>query len=804
MKVAETYFGIKKWQPADFQEQNWQAILKGQSGLLNAPTGCGKTFAIWFGILQVWANASKNFTVPIKGLRCLWITPLKSLSKEIVNAANEVSEVLGLPIKTVLRTGDTSTAERSKQLTQVQTAMVTTPESVHIILSGSNSNTLLNNLDFIVVDEWHELLGTKRGVLIELALSRLKKINPKLQIWGISATIGNLEEAMQILLGVNNKGILIQSKIHKQILLQTVYPDSIDMLPWSGHIGLQMTQKVKEIIENSNTTLVFTNTRAQAEIWYKAISEISPELAGLVALHHGSLSMEIRNWVEENLHLGKLKAVVCTSSLDLGVDFEPVDTVVQIGSPKGVARFMQRAGRSGHQPGAISKIYLVPTHSLEIIEGAALRHAVEENHLETRVAYIRSFDVLCQYLVTLAVGIGFFENEIFEEVKNTNCFRTINEEEWQWCLTYITKGGDSLEMYPEFKKVQVLSDGCYRVVHKGIAMRHRLGIGAIVSGALLQIKLINGKLLGSVEEYFISNLQRGDKFWFAGRCLEYIQIKDLHVQVRQAKSTSGNIPSYMGGRMPLSSQLSAQIRYLLDEEVLNKVNDKELELLKPLLSLQKKLSALPKQGELLIEKFWLQNNCHVFIYPFEGRNTHEGMGAMLIARLGKIKKLSASMAMNDYGFHWQSDEDIPIEEAISKGLFSLQNLQEDTMQTLNAMELSKRRFRDIAVIGGLLFNGYPGASQKTRHLQASAQLFWQVFSEYEPNNLLLQQAYDEVLFHQMEFDRLYTALQRILQSKIVLTYPEKPTPLCFPILVDILREKFTNEDLETRVKKMLG
>jgi ATP-dependent helicase Lhr and Lhr-like helicase len=803
--IAQKYFTLKQWAAAPFQKEAWSNILSGQDGLLNAPTGCGKTFAIWFGLLQKWANETDDFSKPLEGLRCLWITPLKSLSKEIDKATNEVSEALNLPVNIVLRTGDTKTSERVKQIKKPPTAMVTTPESVHILLSTLGYEDLFKNLDFIVVDEWHELLGTKRGVLTELLINRLKHLQPRLQVWGISATIGNLLEAQSILLGQDSqRSVLVQAHIEKKIEVITLLPPTIEKLPWAGHMGTSMVAPVVDIIIQSNIVLIFTNTRAQAEIWYRTLMTEAPELAGLVALHHGSLSSEIRNWVEQALHNGTLKAVVCTSSLDLGVDFQPVDTVIQIGSPKGVARFIQRAGRSGHQPGGVSKIYFVPTHSLEIIEGAALRDAIACKHLETRLPYIRSWDVLCQYLVTLATGAGFYANQIYSEIKKTHCYNSITVEEWQWCLLYITKGGASLEAYADFEKVTLLSDGLYKVLNKSIAMRHRLSIGAIVSDAMLQVKLINDKMVGTVEEYFVSNLKKGDSFWFSGRCLEFIQIKDLSVQVKPSKNKTGNVPSYMGGRMAWSSELSVQIRNLLAPTLRKQILDREYKALAPLLDLQQQRSALPNSNQLLIEQMELKGMHHVFIYPFEGRSTHEGMSALIAARIGKFVNISLSIAMNDFGFHLQSEDPIPIQQALDNNLFGLENLQQDAMHTLNAVELSKRRFRDIAVIGGLMFSGYPGAPQKTRHLQANAQLYWEVFNQYEPDNLLLQQAYDEVLTYQLEFDRLRQSFKQILDNEIIITHPTAPTPFCFPLLVDSIREKFTNEDLAMRIQKMIA
>ena len=458
--------------------------MNGYSGLLNAPTGFGKTYALWFGVLESYFAQKKRE----KGLHCLWITPLRALSKEIYSATTRVSDELGLDYNIALRTGDTPTSERARQRKNVPHAMITTPESMHLMIAQKGHADFFKNLDFVIVDEWHELLGTKRAVLTELAISRLRTLNPKLKVWGISATIGNLDEAKEVLLGTGEvKSKLIRARLEKKIEVKTLLPETIEKYPWAGHLGIQLLGKVLEVIHQSTSTLIFTNTRSQCEIWYQRILAAEPDMAGIMALHHGSLSEELRLWVEEALHEGRLKVVVCTSSLDLGVDFRPVDTVVQVGSAKGIARFMQRAGRSGHQPGATSRIFFVPTHSLEIIEGAALRHAVENQSLEQRIPYVRSFDVLVQYLVTLAVSDGFSSEEIFEEVTKTYSFTSISREEFDWCLSFITVGGGTLDAYEEYHKV-VIEEGVYKVTSRAIAMRHRLSIGAIVSEVMMTVK----------------------------------------------------------------------------------------------------------------------------------------------------------------------------------------------------------------------------------------------------------------------------------------------------------------------------
>ena len=681
-------------------------------------------------------------------------------------------------------------------------ALITTPESVHLLLAQKDYHATFSNLEFVVIDEWHELMGTKRGVQIELALSRLKAINPSLKIWGISATIGNLQEASDVLLSsYPGKKVMIRTELQKRIEIETIMPDVLEKYPWGGHLGIKMIDKVLPIIHASNSTLLFTNTRSQCEIWYQRLLERDPSLAGIIALHHGSLSEELRQWVENALHDGILKVVVCTSSLDLGVDFRPVDTVIQVGSPKGVARFMQRAGRSGHQPGATSKIYFLPTHSLEIIEGSALRYAIAHNEIEQRIPYIRSFDVLIQYMVTLAVSDGFRADELYSEVVQTHCFASVSRQEFNDCLDFITQGGKLLDAYDEFHKV-VIEDGIYKVTSKRIAMRHRLSIGTIVSDSMMQVKFLGGARIGAIEEWFISRLKPGDPFWFAGKNLELVRIKEMNAYVRKSNSNKGSFPSWQGGRMPLSSQLTRTIRQKIDDHDGSGPKDIEVLELSSLFEEQKKRSHLPHTNELLIEKIKSREGYHVFIYPFEGRNVHEGMAMLFSYRIAQIKPMTFSISMNDYGFELLSDTEIPIEEALGNALFDTSSISNDIYHSINIAEMAKRKFRDIASISGLVFTGYPGKQVKTRHTQASSQLFFSVFSDYEQNNLLLQEAYDEVMTFQMEEARMVEALHRMESQEVVIKEMVQFSPFCFPILTERFKEKFSNEKLEDRIKKM--
>ena len=797
VSTLKQWFKHKGWKVFAFQQACWEAYLAGKSGLLNAPTGSGKTFALALPILLSGVKTKSP-----KGVKAIWISPIKALSKDLVSAIEEPLTYLNTGWKIATRTGDTETKERQAQKKSPPDFLITTPESLHLMLAQKDASDFFKQLEVVVVDEWHELLGNKRGVQMELALSRLRGINPKLKTWGISATIGNLEEAKQVLLGSTaDEGVLIKAAINKQIEVVSILPDEVEKYPWGGHLGIKLIHKIIPLIEQATTSLVFTNTRSQTEIWYQQLLHYAPQLAGAIAMHHGSLSGETRSWVEDALHRGSLKAVVCTSSLDLGVDFRPVDQVIQIGGPKGVARFLQRAGRSGHQPNAISRIYFLPTHALELMEASALRQAIQAELIESKPPVIRAFDVLCQYLVTLAIGEGFDAEKIGNEVLQTHCFNSMSVDEWNWVLQFIKAGGDSLQAYDEFKKVEVVNN-LHVVTNRKIAMMHRLSIGTIVSDQIMQVKYLSGGNLGTIEEYFISRLNIGDVFWFAGRSLELVQLKDMTALVRKSTAKKALIPSWAGGRMPLSSRLSEQLRLGLTNYIEHGALDVEFQAIEEILEQQKASSILPDAHTLLIEKLTSKDGYHVFIYPFEGRFVHEGLASLVGYRISKIVPISFSIAFNDYGFELLSDQPIPIEEALGDDLFTDDDLFADMLHGINAMEMAKRKFRDIAHIAGLVFGGYPGKAVKSRHLQASSAMFFKVFVDNEPDNLLLKQAYEEVMFDQLEEVRLRNALQRISNQRIEVVELQQASPFGFPILVERLREKMTTEQLEERIKKM--
>jgi ATP-dependent Lhr-like helicase len=626
-------------------------------------------------------------------------------------------------------------------------------------------------------------------------------------VWGLSATLGNQSHALDVLLHPGS-GRLVQGRVDKDLRVDTLLPPSIERFSWAGHLGLRMLPQVVEEIDSAATTLVFTNTRSQSEIWYQALLDARPDWAGLIALHHGSLAREVRDWVEQGLKAGALKAVVCTSSLDLGVDFLPVERVLQIGSPKGVARLMQRAGRSGHAPGRTSRVTLVPTHSLEVVEAAAAQVAIAERRIEARSAPHRPLDVLVQHLVSMALGGGFRPDALLAEVRQAWSYRSLTDDHWQWALAFVRHGGHSLTAYPDYQRFEPDETGLWRVPSRRVALRHRMSIGTIVSDASLTVKFWakggSGRSLGTIEEGFIARLRPGDNFLFGGRLLELVRVENMTAYVSRATGRKAAVPRWNGGRMPLSSELADAVVEQLGAASRGRFDNAEMRLVEPLLRVQMDWSALPTQATLLAEVMKSREGWHLFLYPFAGRHVHLGLASLLAWRMGQHQPLTFSIAVNDYGFELLSATEVDWLQWLTPELFSQDNLLDDVLASLNASELARRRFREIARIAGLVFSGYPGAQKSARQLQASSGLFFDVFRQYDPANLLLTQAEEEVLRQELEVERLEQTMSRLQQRQLDIHQVKRTTPLAFPLMVERFRESMSSEKLADRIRRMVA
>ena len=866
-------------------------MAEGRSGLLHATTGAGKTYAVWLGALMAFmavaqisraGNAVKNAAGSAPSARrqplaepltVVWITPMRALAADTLRALQQPLEALqaaqpdgaaSLASWTAgARSGDTPAAERTMQNKRLPTVLVTTPESLSVMLSRADARDVLGSVRMVVVDEWHELLGNKRGVQVQLALARLKlwaaapaprpsrsrsaglKGTPPeartlsdaqpnetssatksgLQIWGMSATLGNLQEAMQTLLG-DEDGVLVQGQVPKKLIIDSLLPRRAERFPWGGHLGLSMLPQVIEEIAASGPTLVFTNTRSQAEIWYQAMLEAKPEWAGLIALHHGSLDRGVREWVELALKTGALKAVVCTSSLDLGVDFLPVERVLQIGSPKGVARLLQRAGRSGHAPGRPSRITLVPTQSIEMVEGAAARAAIAAGQIEVRASPEQPLDVLVQHLVTVALGGGFLPDDLYREVCSTAAYQHLSPATWDWCLQFVQQGGPSLAAYPDYRRAVPDEAGVWRVPDTRLARRHRMNIGTIVSDASMSVQYVGGAKIGSVEESFAARLKPGDCFLFGGRLLALVRIHEMTAWVKRATGKRAAVPRWSGGRLPLSTTLADAVVQQLALASEGRYDSPELQCVRPLLEIQQRWSALPTPGTLLAEVLKTREGSHLFVYPFAGRHVHLGLANLLAWRAAQHASRTFSIAVNDYGFELLSADEVdwptllpqvltaghgalsqdpmkPGKDAVHDEESERAALLQEVLASLNATELARRRFREIARVSGLIFQGYPGENRSNKQLQASSSLFYEVFRKYDPANRLLLQSEQELLAQELEVKRLTASLKRMNTQTLVLKMLARPTPFSFPLMVERFREQLSNESVAVRIARMV-
>lgn len=786
------FFKKRNWKPFPFQEKTWKSILKGESGLLHVPTGSGKTYA---AVMPLFARflAQKK-----RGLKALYITPLRALARDLELALKEPIAQEDWPIKVESRTGDTKLSAKKKQLKTPADLLLITPESLAILISQPDANDILSGLETVIVDEWHELLSSKRGSLLELSLSYLRTLNPEIQTWALSASIGNLTEAAQAIVSQSQKPVIISGGDERKMDVDCLLPDKLDRFPWAGHLGFSLRHQLLRELEPETSTLIFTNTRSQAERWYQKLLEMKPEMHDDIAIHHSSLAREDREAVEEGVKNGDLKWVVCTSSLDLGVDFQPVERVVQIGSPKMVARMLQRAGRSAHRPGGKSRLLFVPTNAWEILELEALKKALNKGEIEARKPLKKPIDVLLQHMTTLACGPGLKMDELREALKETFSFKEVTNTELNWCLRFLTEGGETLQRYPQFHKLVYQPDtGRYQIEDRKQILFHRMNIGTIVSRESVMISYTNRTKIGSVDESFIAKLKKGDVFQFAGKKLEFVLLKDMTAYVTSSKRPTNVVPSWGGNKFPISDTLSRSFR-----EVLNDPQLTIRPLLKPLLQTQKSISLLPTPSDLLFELWSSNEGEHLFVYPFEGRLVHEGLGQLWALRFAKRKPSTFSFSVNDYGFEILAPTDYPFQKLFDDDFFSQDNLQQEISQSMQISEMSQRQFREIAQIAGLVFTGYPGSPKSGRQMQVSSSLLYEVFKKYEPNNLLIQQSYQEVLNSSLEFSRMQDSLQRMSGLKPYWARLPSPSPLAFPILIERVASHLSNESIEAKVERL--
>ncbi|EKQ70690.1 Lhr-like helicase [Leptolyngbyaceae cyanobacterium JSC-12] len=795
LQPIQAWFERQGWQPLPFQQEAWEAFWAGNSGMIQVPTGSGKTYAAVMGAI------AEMLETPTTGLQLLYLTPLRALSRDIEQSIRRPILEMSWNLRVESRTGDTSSFRKTRQLKNMPEILVTTPESLALMLSYKEADQLFKSLRLVVLDEWHELMSSKRGTQTELCLTFLRSVCPAVRTWAISATLGNVEEAAQTAVGLNAKPVIVQTHLKRDTVIKSILPESVDTFPWAGHLGLHLFEELVSALDIRKSTLIFTNTRFQSERWYQAISFAMPDHADKIALHHSSIDFSERAAIEAGLKEGRIKWVVCTSSLDLGVDFQPVEQVVQIGSAKNIARLLQRAGRSQHVPQGTSEIFFLPTNALELLEISAFRHGLEQGAIESRRPLNKPYDVLIQHLVTLACGDGFQPESTLNAIRQTVSYANLTDSEFHWILEFIEHGGKCLGAYPRYKKV-VQENGVYRVADAQIARMHRMGIGTITSNQLVQIRYMTQGTIGTVEEGFVSKLQPGDVFFFAGKQLEFFMMKDMVVYVKAAKKKTTITPTWAGGNLAISDTLSTHLRQEIERVKEYPRQNEECDRLLPILQAQSRISHLPACNEFLIECCKTREGQHLYVFPFEGRFVHEGLGFLWGYRFAKQKQTTFTISVNDYGFEILAPKDYPFRELFSEDFFSLDSLNDDIKSGLNISELTSRKFRGIAQIAGLVFKGYPSAKKTSSQLQISSSLIYEVFTKYEPDNLLLKQAEMEVLNEQLEVHRLEKTLDRLRQLTLVWKETKRPSPFAFPLLVERLNSRMSNESLLERIERM--
>lgn len=759
--------------------------------MLTVPTGAGKTYAATLAAL-------------CRRERILYLSPLRAMARDLQKAlqAPNIELNLGLSIET--RTGDTASSVRVRQRERLPDVLITTPESLCLLLTDPRAPEKFATLSLVVVDEWHELIDNKRGSQVELALARLRRFSPQLRTWALSATIANAEIAAVAAVGVGNPYALVRAEIARPIRIETVLPPDARSLPYSGHFGTMMAPALIERLDLAHPTLVFCNTRAQAEVWYQVIVSARPDWFEWMGLHHGSIDAGERTRVEDGLKSGEIKLVVCTASLDLGVDLSPVERVVQVGSPKGIARLIQRAGRSAHRPGATAEVWCVPTHALQLVEIAAVRDAIERGEVEARIPLRKPIDVLSQHLVTCALGGGFRADEMFEEVRGSAAYVDLARLEFDMALALVRDGGATLTAYPEFRKVVQSESGDHTVPDLEVGRRHRSSVGTIVGDTSLTVQVPGRESLGQIDEGFVAALAPGQTFVFAGQVLEFVTIRGNTVLAKPAKKRSTFTPHWPGNKLPITGSLGAAIRRTLDGVLNGEGTGPELNAAAEMLARQAALSEVPAASTLLVELLTTAEGEHAFFFPFEGRRIHEGLGALLALRMGRVVPSTFTISVDDHGFELLSPEPLPWSEMLTPNLFSDADLSSDIVASVQISELMRRRFRDVARVAGFIHPGAVWDRRTSRQIQASASLLYDVFTRYDPTNVLLSQARHEVIEQHFERERLAQVLARIRGSELHLRTVAEATPLALPILESRLSKNVAStETIASRVGRAM-
>ena len=802
-EVFRRWFAGRGWQPRAHQLDLLAKAEAGRSVLLIAPTGGGKTLAGFLPTL-VELNDDKRARTGLAGLHTLYISPLKALAVDIARNLEIPVREMGLNVRLETRTGDTPASKRQRQRRQPPDILLTTPEQLALLLASADAPYLFGTLKRVVLDELHSLVMSKRGDLLSLDLARLFTLAPQLTTVGLSATVAEPDDLRRYLVPQPSGGealadlVIAESGAQPRVSML----DTAEHLPWAGHSARHALHEIYGLIKGHQTTLVFVNTRSQAEYLFQELWRINDDNLA-IALHHGSLDVAQRRKVEDAMAGGIMRAVVCTSSLDLGVDWGDVDLVVNVGAPKGSSRLMQRVGRSNHRFDEPSEAVLVPANRFEVLECRAAIDAVADNAQDTPPLRTGALDVLAQHILGRAVGEPFLADDLYNEVRAAAPYVSLARDDFDAAVDFVATGGYALKAYDRFAKIRQNKDGRWRIAHPNVAQRYRMNVGTIVEADMLKVRLVRsraskavprgGRLLGRVEEYFIETLTPDDTFVFAGEILKYEALVEDEVYVSRAHGSDPKVPAYEGGKFPLSTYLAARVRDILaDNSAWRALPDQVREWLE----IQAWRSQLPKAGDLLIETFPRAAKHYLVCYPFEGRLAHQTLGMLLTRRLERARLKPLGFVANEYALAVWGLSDLALHikrgDLSLSGLFAEDMLGDDLEEWLDESALMKRTFRNCAIIAGLIERRFPGEEKSRRQLTVSTDLVYDVLRKHQGDHLLLRAARAEAASGLLDIKRLGEMLSRI-KGRIVHKPLNHVSPLAVPVLLEIGRETVYGE-----------
>jgi ATP-dependent Lhr-like helicase len=776
----DAWFARRGWAPRRYQLEMVDAARAGTHALLVAPTGAGKTLA---GFLPSLVDLTEN---PRDGLHTLYVSPLKALAVDVQRNLIGPIEEMGLPIKVETRTGDTPSDRKARQRVRPPHMLLTTPESLSLLLSHPDAATLFETLSTIVIDEVHAFATGKRGDLLSLCMARLQHFAPSVRRVALSATVADADSYRAWLApgGDIDAVTLVNGDPGAEPRLHILLPE--DRVPWSGHSGRYAAQQVMAEIETHRTTIIFCNTRSLAELIFQDLWRVN-ETSLPIGIHHGSLSIEARRKVEGAMAAGRLRALVATASLDLGVDWGDVDLVIQMGAPKGASRLTQRIGRANHRLDEPSEAVIVPGNRFEYLEARAALDAIEAGELDHDIFRTGALDVLAQHIMACACAAPFDEAEMLAEIQDALPYSALTPELFAQVLDYIATGGYSLKAYDRFKRLTHDADGSWRVSHPRFIQQHRMNAGIIVEADMLNVRFKNGRSLGKVEEGFAATLRPGDTFFFAGLSLE-VDRMDTEDLIVHATRKPARIPTYGGARMPISTNLAARVRaYFSDPHQWSRFPGDVREWLE----MQARRSALPSPDQLLIETFPREGRHYMVVYSFEGWNAHQSLGMLITRRMETAGLKPLGFVASDYAIATYSLE--PVTDPAS--LFDKQVLEDEFVEWVEQSSLLKRAFREVAVIGGLVERQHPGKRKTGRQVTFSTDLIYDVLRRYEPDHLLMRAAWDDARARMTDVGRLTDLLDRAAGTMLHVSL-DRVSPLAVPVLVLIGRERVAQGSTE--------